>query len=119
MPKPVVYYDGVCPVCAREIGFYRRHPGADALAWEDVSTAGPQIAPGLTRGAALARLHARREDGTLVSGAAAFALIWSRLPGFRWAGTMLSLPPILWGAELGYRAFLRLRPLWRRAETRA
>lgn len=115
MADVTVYYDGACPVCSREIGFYRRLPGADAVVWEDVSAPGTCLAADLTQDAALARLHARRADGTLVSGAAAFAVIWRSLPGFTWAATLLEIPPVLWLAERGYRLFLRARRLWRRA----
>ncbi|WP_234731583.1 thiol-disulfide oxidoreductase DCC family protein [Acidocella facilis] len=115
MPKPVVYYDGGCPVCRREIGFYQTCPGAERIAWQDISRAPELVAADLTRGQALARLHARRGDGTLVNGAAAFALIWEQLPAFKPAAWLLRRAPILALAEWLYNGFLRLRRLWRRA----
>lgn len=39
---PTVYYDGGCPVCSREINFYRHRPGGESLAWVDVTC---EIAP--------------------------------------------------------------------------
>jgi predicted DCC family thiol-disulfide oxidoreductase YuxK len=114
MTKPVIYYDGGCPVCAREIAFYRALPGAGDLVWQDVDSAEERVAADLSRAEALARLHARRVDGTLVSGAAAFALIWASLPRFAWAARLLEVPPVLWLAEHGYCFFLFLRRIWRR-----
>lgn len=109
-----VYFDGACPVCSREVALYRRRPGAEAMEWVDVSACGPDaLGPGLTRDAALARMHARTADGRLVSGAAAFAAIWRGLPGFVALGRALSLPVVAPAAELGYRLFLRVRRLWR------
>ncbi|WP_240756880.1 thiol-disulfide oxidoreductase DCC family protein [Roseicella aquatilis] len=105
-----VFYDGACPVCSREIAFYRGRAGAEALCWVDVSREAPA---GLDRAAALARLHARLPDGRLVSGAAAFAEIWRRVPGFRRLGRLVAWGPVAPLAEAGYRAFLRLRRLWR------
>jgi predicted DCC family thiol-disulfide oxidoreductase YuxK len=32
-----VYYDGGCPICAREIGFYRARPGAEGFDWVNVA----------------------------------------------------------------------------------
>jgi predicted DCC family thiol-disulfide oxidoreductase YuxK len=111
---PVVYYDGGCPGCAREIAFYQHRPGGESFAWVDVAQAGAaEIGPGLSREAALARMHVRRADGTIVHGAAAFAEIWRGMPGFRWLGRLLAIPPFGALAELAYRVFLRVRRLWR------
>jgi hypothetical protein len=48
-----------------------------------------------------------------VSGTAAFAEIWRGMPGLRWLGRLLAIPPFGALAELGYRLFLRARKLWR------
>jgi predicted DCC family thiol-disulfide oxidoreductase YuxK len=106
-----VFYDGACPACAREIAFYRDRRGAVGLAWVDVSREPTQ--PGLDRAVALARFHARLPDGRLVSGAAAFAEVWRRVPGFRWLGRLVAWGPVTPLAELAYRCFLRVRRLWR------
>jgi predicted DCC family thiol-disulfide oxidoreductase YuxK len=109
-----VYFDGGCPVCSREIRFYQRRPGVEAFAWVDVTQADAMaLGPGLSREAALARMHVRRADGTLVAGAAAFAELWRGTRGLRWLGRLLAIPPLGVLAELGYRVFLRVRPLWR------
>lgn len=106
-----VFYDGACPLCAREIAFYRRRRGAERLAWVDVSASGEaHVAPGLTREAALARFHAMREDGALVSGAAAFAEIMARLDGLSLIGRALRRRPLVDLLEIAYRAFLPVRP---------
>jgi predicted DCC family thiol-disulfide oxidoreductase YuxK len=112
--RPTVYFDGGCPVCSREIRFYQRRPGGGAFAWVDVTRAdAASLGPGLSREAALARMHVRRADGTLVAGAAAFAELWRGTPGLRWLGRLLAIPPLGVLAELGYRVFLRTRTLWR------
>lgn len=112
-PACTVYYDGACPVCAREIAHYRRCEGAERLLFVDVS-AGPDPAPDLTRAAALARMHVRAADGRLVSGAAAFAVLWQALPGWRRLGRVAALPGVAQALELAYRAFLHARRIWRR-----
>jgi predicted DCC family thiol-disulfide oxidoreductase YuxK len=109
-----VYFDGACPVCAREMSVYQRADGADALEFVDVARCGPAaLGPSLSTDAALARLHVRLADGRLVSGAAAFAALWLSLPRWAWAGRIASLPVILPALELAYRGFLKLRRLWR------
>ncbi|HEY8566946.1 MAG TPA: DUF393 domain-containing protein [Beijerinckiaceae bacterium] len=113
MPEPTspdltVYYDGTCPLCRAEIDHYRRCEGAERLAFVDVATEAP--GEGLSRAQALARFHVRGPDGSLVSGAAAFARLWRGLPRWRWAGRLVAAPLVLPLAELAYKASLPLRP---------
>jgi demethoxyubiquinone hydroxylase (CLK1/Coq7/Cat5 family) len=110
-----VYFDGACPVCSREIATYRRQAGAEACTWVDVSACeSAALGQDLSREQALARMHVRRADGTLVSGAAAFAQMWQSLPATRWLGRVAGWPPVTAVLELAYRAFLRVRRAWRR-----
>jgi len=110
-----VYYDGGCPLCRAEIAGYQRAEAGGALCWVDANAGGAAaLGPGLDRAAALARLHVRRADGTLLRGAAAFAEIWAALPRWRWLARVARLPGVLPCLDLGYTIFLRLRPLWRR-----
>lgn len=112
-----VYYDGGCPLCRREIGFYQRQPGADRIAWINLVGADPAVlGDDLDFDAAMARFHVRRPDGQLASGAMGFALLWQHLPRFRLAGRIAALPGIVHGLELGYRLVLRLRKLWRKPD---
>ncbi|MDH3579155.1 MAG: DUF393 domain-containing protein [Hyphomicrobiales bacterium] len=111
-----VFYDGSCPLCRREVAFYRRRVGARAIEWLDVSETAPdEVAPGLTRAAALARFHVRRRDGTLVSGGDAFRALWRALPLFRPAALLLSLPGLRGLLNRAYNIFLRYRPALQRA----
>jgi predicted DCC family thiol-disulfide oxidoreductase YuxK len=114
-PLLTVYYDGGCPVCTREIGFYQRRRGADRIHWVNLAQCeANDLGTDLSVDAALARLHARRPDGQLVSGARAFAALWQALPAFRLAGRVAAMPGIAHGLEWGYRGFLKMRRLWRR-----
>lgn len=113
-PPPTVYFDGGCPVCSREVAMYRRQPGADAVQWVDVANCGVcDLGADLTREAAMARLHLRRPDGSLVSGAQAFTSLWRVLPRWAWLGRVMGAGPGLWLLEAGYRVFLVLRRGWR------
>jgi predicted DCC family thiol-disulfide oxidoreductase YuxK len=107
-----VFYDGACPLCRAEIAAYRRMPGAERIAWRDVAAGDAPAEIG--RAAALARFHARRADGALVSGFRAFAAVWRANPRLAPLARLADRPPIVWIGEAGYRLFLRLRPLWRR-----
>jgi 3-demethoxyubiquinol 3-hydroxylase len=119
-PALTVYFDGACPVCSREMALYRRQPGAEGCAWVDASAcAEPELGPGLSRAAALARFHVRRADGELVSGTRGFAALWRVLPRTAWLGRVAALGPMPALLDAAYRVFLALRPLWRAGEPAA
>jgi len=95
---------------------YQREQGADAVQWVDAPHCGvSQLGAGLTREAAMARLHLRRADGSLVSGAQAFTSLWRVLPRWAWLGRLLGTGPGVWLLETGYRVFLVVRRGWRKA----
>lgn len=109
--KPAVLYDGACPLCVREIGFYRRRRGADRLEWRDISTApdGVQVC-GVDAATAKARFHVVMPDGTPRAGAAGFIEIWKRLSAFRWLGWSLDNRLGRFVLDRAYSAFLHVRP---------
>ena len=113
-PALTVYFDGGCPVCIREIGFYRRRRGADAIEWIDLDKLAPgPVAPDLDKADAMARFHVREPQGRLLSGARAFAALWRALPGLRPVGRIMGLPGIVHMLEGGYKLLLKIRALWR------
>jgi predicted DCC family thiol-disulfide oxidoreductase YuxK len=110
LAKSTVYFDGSCPLCQAEIGYYRRKDQAGALCFVDVSEVGAATPAGISRQRAMERFHVRTGDGRVVCGAAAFIEVWARLPGWRWAARAASLPGASAALALGYRIFLPLRP---------
>lgn len=108
--KSIVYFDGSCPLCRAEIGYYLRKDQAGALCFVDVSKTGALTPEGITQQRAMERFHVRSGDGRVLSGAAAFVEVWTRLPKWRWAARAASLPGALAALELGYRMFLPVRP---------
>ncbi len=114
-----VFFDGQCPLCAREIGFYQRQKGAEGVKWVDVTTAPQEALPtGLTQKDALARFHVLSAGGELVSGGQAFTTLWLSLPAFRWGGRLLQARFLAGLLEMAYRVFLPCRPLLQRCLTR-
>lgn len=109
--RVTVYYDGSCPLCRREIGFYKNSTGADLIRWQDVSqTSDGQVATDLSCQQAMARFHVRAADGTLKSGASAFVELWLSLKYWRWMGNLFAHPSGIWFLEKCYVGFLRIRP---------
>ena len=114
--RVTVWYDGGCPLCRREIAGMRRLDRANRIAFVDVAVA-PEGSCPLDRGDLLARFHAR-EDGQMLSGAAAFAAMWRAIPLLRPLGLLARNRLVLAAFERGYRGFLRLRPKLQRIALR-
>lgn len=108
--RSTVCFDGSCPLCRAEIGYYRRKDRSGALRFVDVSEPDALIPDGLTQQQVMERFHVRTGNGQLISGAAAFIEVWVRLPRWRWAARAAALPGTLALFELGYRFFLPARP---------
>ena len=103
----IVYYDGGCPLCSREIRVMRRLDRHRRLSFLDVTQ---HDVGDMDRDALLRRFHMRGADGRTVSGAAAFAAVWRELPALSWLGRLAATRPVAGILETAYRGFLRLRP---------
>ncbi|MCB1519032.1 MAG: DUF393 domain-containing protein [Hyphomicrobiaceae bacterium] len=113
-----VYFDGACPLCRAEINHYRKQTGADALSFVDVSKADAKLPAGLDRIDAMARFHVADTHAGLRSGAAAFVLVWEKLPRWQWAARLAKLPGAMLLLEGLYRLFLPVRPFMSRLAIR-
>ena len=108
-----VLYDGACPLCRREISVYQNLQPlktGQSLKFLDVSLPDSALPAGGVRSEYLARFHVQRENGQVLSGAAAFAALWATLPGWRWLALLARLPGATPLLELVYRGFLLVRP---------
>ena len=107
MAKVIVWYDGACPLCIREIAFMRRIDSRRAIEFLDIAPA-DAVCP-LDREMMLARFHAS-EDGVILSGAAAFAAMWRAIPLLKPLGFFARNAVILDILERLYLRFLKIRP---------
>jgi len=110
-PVVELFWDGGCPLCRREIGYYQRLDVDGRVAWTDIDAAPEALQPhGVSQEEAMARIHAIGGRGQLLSGVPAFLAVWEQLPYWR------LLPPLLTAApgavplaEAAYRLFARHR----------
>ncbi len=107
--KPTVFYDGTCPLCTVEVSHYRRL-AKDNVDFVDVSTE-PNPSSELSQDQAMARFHIRDASGQLHSGAKAFVMLWTYLPGWRFLAPLSRVPGMTLLLELAYRLFLPVRPV--------
>jgi len=115
MAEVIVWFDGGCPLCRREIAVMRRLDRGGAIQFLDVASPDEESCP-IDRAELLARFHAL-EDGRLVSGAAAFAAMWRAIPTLRPLGLLARNALVLGMLEAAYLAFLRVRPRLQRLIT--
>ncbi|MBY0470907.1 DUF393 domain-containing protein [bacterium] len=109
-----VFYDGLCPLCSREINHYRGAQGSDQICFVDITS--HEFRPeeeGLDSAAVHRVIHVKRDDGTTVTGVDAFREIWNTLPAYKWLGKVVGLSPIRFLMGLGYSLFVKVRPLFR------
>ena len=107
-----VFFDGSCPLCSREIKFYRRLAGSNKCYWIDANTmSAGEIPSKLTREDLLKRFHVEHSTEGFLSGALAFAMLWSEMFGRSWIYKFVKWPIVTFVAELAYRGFLPLRKL--------
>lgn len=116
MTDLLVWFDGGCPLCRREIALMRRLDRSGVIRFADVSGDGPADCP-IDRATLLARFHAR-EDGRVLSGAAAFGAMWRAIPVLRPLGLLARNRTVLAVLEQAYLAFLRVRPRLQRSARR-
>ena len=107
MAQVIIWYDGACPLCIREIALMRRLDRGGAIDFLDIAPT-DAICP-LDRELMLARFHAS-EDGVILSGAAAFAAMWRAIPLLKPLGLIARNAFVLGLLERLYNRFLIIRP---------
>lgn len=100
-PPAVVFFDGGCPLCAKEIGIYQRmilnHSISD-LKFIDISKEKNETAltqHGITLEEAMFRMHALDSDGNVQSGTQAFITMWEKLPYWKLLAKIVAVPGII------------------------
>lgn len=105
-----IFVDGNCIVCDLEVSHYKR---LSPELFDIVDISDPSFeasAHGLTTEAVNRHLHAQTPSGEILKGVDAFAHIWSRIPRYRFATTLVNLPVVKSVAKLGYAIFVEVRP---------
>ena len=99
----ILYYDGDCPVCSKEVAAYQKLDRSRAIRWHDVSASEGDLGlDHVSQADALTILHARLPDGRLVTGVDAFIAVWERLSGFKSFARLARWRPVTWMLERGY-----------------
>ena len=104
-----IFFDGDCPLCRREIAFFRHRDQANRICFTDISTADFDAAAyGSTYDDFMTEIKGRLPDGTWITGVEVFRQIYTALGWRRLAG-LTRLPLIAPTLVLGYRLFAKNR----------
>lgn len=97
-----VLYNGTCPICRAEIDHYAAYAERHDLGIRFDDLNGPDLARwGLDADTAARRLYVLQE-GELVSGLAAFRVLWAQMPRYRVLHWLTGVPGIRGLANWGY-----------------
>ncbi len=113
MPPHLLLWDGACGFCRRAVEWVRRrdHAGQfEIVAYQDAAS--PPMTPEL-REACRRAVHVVTADGEVLRAGRASLFVLGRV-GFPLAARLLSLPPFIWGVELGYVLVARNRSFFSR-----
>jgi predicted DCC family thiol-disulfide oxidoreductase YuxK len=109
-PPLTLFYDGLCPLCSREIAFYRRRLTGDDVRFVDITDPGFDAARhGLDPRGVHRILHVKVGE-EVRTGLDAFIALWQRVPGFRRLARLAAAPGVHALLGAGYRAFALVRP---------
>ena len=107
-----VFYDGACPLCAREIRLLRWLDHKRRVWFTDIEGAEFDAeAWGSTQRALMDRIHGRLPDGRWIEGVEVFRRIYGAV-GLRLLAWAMGLPGIAGMLDWSYRIFARNRLRW-------
>jgi predicted DCC family thiol-disulfide oxidoreductase YuxK len=105
-----LYYDGLCPLCSREIAHYRTKVAGDSVHFVDIADPSfDAAAHGLDAKSVHRRMHIKVGDEVRV-GVEAFIALWERIPAYRWLARLARTPGVHFLMAVGYRAYATVRP---------
>ncbi|WP_462321151.1 thiol-disulfide oxidoreductase DCC family protein [Halochromatium sp.] len=110
MTELQTFFDGGCPLCSREIAYYRKIDRDHRIQWIDITQEADALAKaGLDLPSAMRRLHVRDSEGRVLSGVEAFIAIWQRLPRWHLLAKLVTGLRLTRPLEWGYRHFAERR----------
>ena len=105
-----VFFDGQCPLCAREINFLKRLDRHALMDFTDIAAAdfdGPATV-GLTYNELMASIHGRLADGSVIEGVEVFRQLYART-ALKPLVPITRLPGLNWLLDRSYTLFAWMR----------
>jgi predicted DCC family thiol-disulfide oxidoreductase YuxK len=104
-----VFYDGLCPLCMREIRLLERLDKDDQIRFSDISALGFDASSlGLDWAALMKRIHGRLPNGELIEGVEVFRRLYAAVGSRRLVG-LSRVPGVSGALDLAYELFAKNR----------
>src|SRR5207244_4387744 len=104
------FYDGLCPLCSREMAHYRKRVRDGAVEFVDIADSAFDAAAHGVDPLRVHRVMHVKAGAEMRTGVDAFIAIWEVIPGYGWLARLARTPGLHWGFHLGYHAFAVVRP---------
>jgi predicted DCC family thiol-disulfide oxidoreductase YuxK len=109
VPAVEVFFDGACPLCAKEVAFVRRLDRRSRVRFTDIAASGFDAQTvGRTQADLMARIQGRLPDGSFVEGVEVFRRMYSAA-GLGPIVALTRIPGISHLLDLGYHWFAKNR----------
>lgn len=112
LQKTIVYFDGLCMLCSKEINHYKKHNQQNLLHFVDICS--DQFDPqkeNLNPYQIHKVMHVRRPDGSLATRVDAFIEIWINIPKYHFAARLAKLKVVKMLLDFFYSCFVLIRPI--------
>lgn len=105
-----VFYDDRCPLCRKEIEYYKKQTPDRVIEWLGISQNMDTLAKyDIAYIDSLKILHAINEKEEMIFGVDAFILIWEQMKGWRWLAKFVGLPIVYQITKGIYKVFAQWR----------
>ncbi len=106
-----VFYDGLCPLCSKEMDHYKKQKGSERLLFIDITEAHFDAKKeGLDPYKVHQVMHVKTSEGLVMTGVDAFIAIWDFLPQYNWVSKWAQKSFIRPFLNVGYQVFASIRP---------
>lgn len=105
----IVFFDGKCNLCSKEINYYKRIAPRGIFNWQDINSSNNELKKkGIKTSSALKLLHVFYNN-KLYIGLDAFIIIWNHIGYWKILSKFISLPIIKQLSNLAYIVFANWR----------